>query len=132
MSEKQSKKGLKKYGKRYSPQFRKKVVEEIENGKKTFSEAIREYKLNDSTLCSWLRLYRENGEEGLLNLNKNRRKPDKVYKKRGQIILENQKHLSQEEEIRLLRMQNQYYEKVIELLTGEDSKKNQITNKKPK
>lgn len=43
MSDKQSKKGLKKYGKRYTPQFRKKVVKEIENGEKTFSEVIRTY-----------------------------------------------------------------------------------------
>ena len=34
MSDKQSKKGLKKYGKRYTPQFRKKVVKEIENGER--------------------------------------------------------------------------------------------------
>lgn len=52
--------------------------------------------------------------------------------KRGQEILESKKYLTQEEELRLLRMQNQYYEKVIALLTGDDSKKNQIINKKPK
>ena len=123
MSDKQSKKGLKKYGKRYTPQFRKKVVKEIENGEKTFSEVIRTYNLNDSTLCSWLRLYRENGEKGLESLTKSGRKKEKLYKKRGQEILESKKYLTQQEELRLLRMQNQYYEKVIALLTKDDSKK---------
>ena len=132
MLEKQNKKGLKKYGKRYTPQFRKKVVKEIENGQKTFSEVIRIYNLNDSTLCSWLRLYRENGDKGLESLTKGGRQKGKLYKKRGQEILESKKHLTQEEELRLLRMQNQYYEKVIALLTEEDSKKNQIINKKLK
>ena len=94
MSDKQSKKGLKKYGKRYTPQFRKKVVKEIENGEKTFSEVIRIYNLNDSTLCSWLRLYRENGEKGLESLTKSGRKKEKLYKKRGQEILESKKYLT--------------------------------------
>ena len=132
MSDKENKKGLKKYGKRYTPQFRKKVVKEIENGEKTFSEAIRTYNLNDSTLCTWLRLYRENGDKGLESLTKSGRQKEKLYKKRGQEILESKKYLTQEEELRLLRMQNQYYEKVIALLTEDDVKKNQIINKKPK
>ena len=132
MSDKENKKGLKKYGKRYTPQFRKKVVKEIENGEKTFSEAIRTYNLNDSTLCTWLRLYRENGDKGLESLTKSGRQKGKLYKKRGQEILESKKYLTQEEELRLLRMQNQYYEKVIALLTENDVKKNQIINKKPK
>ena len=132
MSEKQSKKGLKKYGKRYTPQFRKKVVKEIENGDKTFSEAIRTYELNDSTVCSWLRLYRENGDKGLESLTKGGRQKGKLYKKRGQEILESKKYLTQQEELRLLRMQNQYYEKVIALLTEDDVKKKQIISKKPK
>ncbi len=132
MSEKENKKGLKKYGKRYTSQFRKKVVKEIENGEKTFSEAIRTYNLNDSTLCTWLRLYRANGDEGLASLAKGGKKKGKLYKKRGQEILESKKYLTQEEELRLLRMQNQYYEKVIALLTEDDVKKNQIINKKPK
>lgn len=122
----------KKYGKRYTPKFRKKIVEEIENGDKTFLEVIREYGLNDSTVCRWLRLYRTEGEKGLSNIKKSGRKKDKLYKKRGQEILEKQKYLNQQEELRLLRMQNQYYEKVIALLTGEDVKKNQVTNKKLK
>ena len=132
MSDKENKKGLKKYGKRYTPQFRKKVVKEIENGEKTFSEAIRTYNLNDSTLCTWLRLYRENGDKGLESLTKSGRQKGNLYKKRGQEILESKKYLTQEEELRLLRMQNQYYEKVIALLTEDDSKKNQTINKKPK
>ena len=122
----------KKTGKRYSLQFKRKIVEEIENGQKTFSESIREYGLNDSTLCGWLRIYRENGSEAFSKLNKNRRKSDKAYKKRGQIVLEQQKYLNQQEELRLLRMQNEYYQKVIELLTEDDSKKNPIIGKKPK
>ena len=77
MSDKENKKGLKKYGKRYTPQFRKKVVKEIENGEKTFSEAIRTYNLNDSTLCTWLRLYRENGDKGLESLTKSGRQKGK-------------------------------------------------------
>ena len=132
MSDKKSKKGLKKYGKRYTPQFRKKIVKEIENGEKTFSEVIRTYELNDSTVCSWLRLYRENGDKGLESLTKGGRKKGNLYKKRGQERLENKKYLSQEEELRLLRMQNQYYEKVIALLTEDDSKKNRTIRKKPK
>lgn len=112
-----------KYGKRYTPKFRKKIVEEIEKGDKTFSEVLREYNLNDSTVCRWLRLYRTEGEDGLLNIKKSGRKKEKLYKKRGQEILEKQKYLNQQEELRLLRMQNQYYEKVIALLTGENEKK---------
>ena len=120
-----------KYGKRYTPKFRKKIVEEIENGDKTFSEVIREYGLNDSTVCRWLRLYRTEGEKGLSNIKKSGRKKEKLYKKRGQEILEKQKYLNQQEELRLLRMQNQYYEKVIALLTGEDVKKNKQQTKSP-
>lgn len=112
-----------KYGKRYTPKFRKKIVEEIESGEKTFSEVLRENDLNDSTVCRWLRLYRAEGEKGLLKIKKGGRKKEKLYKKRGQEILEKQKYLNQQEELRLLRMQNQYYEKVIALLTGENEKK---------
>ena len=131
MSESNNKKSN-KYGKRYTPTFRKKIVEEIENGDKTFSEVLREYNLNDSTVCRWLRLYRTEGEEGLLKIKKGGRKKENSYKKRGQEILEKQKYLNQQEELRLLRMQNEYYKKVIEVLTEDGKKKNQTTNKKPK
>ena len=61
MSEKRITKGKMKF----TPQFRRKVVLEIENGDKTFSEVVRTYNLNQATLCRWLRLYREKGVEGL-------------------------------------------------------------------
>ena len=38
--------------------------------------------LNDSTLCTWLRLYRENGDKGLESLTKSGRQKGKLYKKR--------------------------------------------------
>ena len=129
----ESKKGKRKYRKRYSGKLRCEIDEKIENGDMTFSEAIREYDLNDSTLCRWLRIYRSEGKSGLLESKKGGKKPDVLYKKRGQENLEKKKFLTQQEEIRLLRMQNQYYEKVIALLTEEnEKKKNQAINKKPK
>ncbi len=54
-------------------------------------------------------------------------------KKRGQEILEKKKYLSQQEEIRLLKMEKEYYKKMVELLTEENlKKKNQTINRKPK
>ena len=48
-------------------------------------------------------------------------------------LREKKKYLNQQEEMRLLRMENEYYKKMIELLTEENSKKKaQAINKKPK
>ena len=118
---------------KFTPQFRKKVVLEIEDGSKTFSEIVREYDLNQATLCRWLRIYRTEGLEGIAKLNNSGRVKGKLYKKRGQEILENKKNLEKDEEIRLLKMENEYYKKMLELLTEEKlKKKNQAINKKPK
>lgn len=128
MSKKVSKKNNK-----FTPQFRRKVVLEIEDGNKTFSEIVREYNLNQATLCRWLKVYRTEGLEGLAKLNNNGRVKGKLYKKRGQEILEKKKKLDQNEEIRLLKMENEYYKKMVELLIEEnEKKKNQAINKKPK
>lgn len=118
---------------KFTPQFRRKVVLEIEDGNKTFSEIVREYNLNQATLCRWLKIYRTEGLEGLAKLNNNGRVKGKLYKKRGQEILEKKKKLDQNEEIRLLKMENEYYKKMVELLIEEnEKKKNQAINKKPK
>ena len=54
-------------------------------------------------------------------------------KKRGQEILEKKKYLSQQEEIRLLKMEKEYYKKMVELITEENlKKKNKTINRKPK
>ena len=127
-----SKKVTKKNNK-FTPQFRRKVVLEIEDGNKTFSEIVREYNLNQATLCRWLKIYRTEGLEGLAKLNNNGRVKGKLYKKRGQEILEKKKKLDQNEEIRLLKMENEYYKKMVELLIEEnEKKKGQAINKKPK
>ena len=127
-----SKKVTKKNNK-FTPQFRRKVVLEIEDGNKTFSEIVREYNLNQATLCRWLKIYRTEGLEGLAKLNNNGRVKGKLYKKRGQEILEKKKKLDQNEEIRLLKMENEYYKKMVELLIEEkEKKKSQAINKKPK
>lgn len=118
---------------RYTPQFRRKIVLEIEEGNKTFSEIVREYNLNEATLCRWLKIYRTEGLDGLAKISKGGRRKNTLYKKRGQEILEKKKYLNQQEEMRLLRMENEYYKKMIELLTEENSKKKaQAINKKPK
>lgn len=114
---------------KFTPQFRKKVVLEIENGDKTFSEIVREYNLNQATLCRWLKIYRTEGLEGLAKLNNSGRKKGKLYKKRGQEILEKKKKLDQNEQIRLLKMENEYYKKMVELLTEENEKKKEPSNK---
>ena len=108
---------------KFTPQFRRKVVLEIEDGNKTFSEIVREYNLNQATLCRWLKIYRTEGLEGLAKLNNNGRVKGKLYKKRGQEILEKKKKLDQNEEIRLLKMENEYYKKMVELLIEENEKK---------
>lgn len=127
-----SKKVTKKNNK-FTPQFRRKVVLEIEDGNKTFSEIVREYDLNESSLCRWLRIYRTEGLEGLAKISKGGRRKDTLYKKRGQELLEKKKYLSQQEEIRLLKMEKEYYKKMVELLTEENlKKKNQTINRKPK
>lgn len=127
-----SKKVTKKNNK-FTPQFRRKVVLEIEEGNKTFSEIVREYDLNEASLCRWLKIYRTEGLEGLAKIGKGGRKKNTLYKKRGQEILEKKKNLSQQEELRLLKMENEYYKKMLELLTEENvKKKDQVTNKKPK
>ena len=127
-----SKKVTKKNNK-FTPQFRRKVVLEIEDGNKTFSEIVREYNLNQATLCRWLKIYRTEGLEGLAKLNNNGRVKGKLYKKRGQEILEKKKKLNKKEEIRLLKMENEYYKKMVELLIEEKKKKkSQAINKKPK
>ena len=100
---------------------------------KTFSEIVREYDLNESSLCRWLKIYRTEGLEGLAQISKGGRRKDTHYKKRGQEILEKKKYLSQQEEIRLLKMEKEYYKKMVELLTEENlKKKNQTINRKPK
>ena len=127
-----SKKVMKKSNK-YSPQFRKKVVLQIENGEKTFSEIVKEYELNESSLCRWLKAYRTEGLEGLSKLNNSGRIKGKLYKKRGQVLLEKKKRLEEKEQIRLLKMENEYYKKMVELLMEEnEKKKNQVINRKPK
>ena len=127
-----SKKVTKKNNK-FTPQFRRKVVLEIEDGNKTFSEIVREYNLNQATLCRWLKIYRTEGLEGLAKLSNGGRVKGKLYKKRGQEILEKKKKLDQNEEIRLLKMENEYYKKMVELLIEEnEKKKSQAINKKPK
>ena len=127
-----SKKVMKKNN-RYTPQFRRKIVLDIEEGNKTFSEIVREYNLNEATLCRWLKIYRTEGLEGLAKISKGGRRKNTLYKKRGQEILEKKKYLNQQEEMRLLKMENEYYKKMIELLTEENSKKKaQAINKKPK
>lgn len=118
---------------KFTPQFRRKVVLEIEDGSKTFSEIVREYNLNQATLCRWLKAYRTEGLEGLAKLNNSGRVKGKLYKKRGLETLEKKKNLEKDEEIRLLKMENEYYKKMVELLTEEKlKKKNQAINKKPK
>ena len=114
---------------KFTPQFRRKVVLEIEDGDKTFSEIVREYNLNQATLCRWLKAYRTEGLEGLAKLNNSGRVKGKLYKKRGQEILENKKNLDQNEQIRLLKMENEYYKKMVELLTKENEKKKEPSNK---
>lgn len=127
-----SKKVMKKNNK-YSPQFRKKVVLQIENGEKTFSEIVKEYKLNESSLCRWLKAYRTEGLEGLSKLNNNGRVKGKIYKKRGQVLLEKKKVLDESEQIRLLKMENEYYKRMVELLMEEnEKKKNPVIEIKPK
>ena len=127
-----SKKVTKKNNK-FTPQFRRKVVLEIEDGNKTFSEIVREYNLNQATLCRWLKIYRTEGLEGLAKLSNGGRVKGKLYKKRGQEILEKKKKQDKDEQIRLLKMENEYYKKMVELLTSEnEKKKNQAINKKRK
>lgn len=127
-----SKKVMKKSNK-YSSQFRKKVVLQIENGEKTFSEIVKEYKLNESSLCRWLKVYRTEGLEGLSKLNNNGRIKGKLYKKRGQVLLEKKKILDEKEQIRLLKMENEYYKRMVELLMEEnEKKKNRVIDIKPK
>lgn len=114
---------------KFTPQFRKKVVLEIEGGDRTFSEIVREYNLNQATLCRWLKIYRTEGLEGLAKLNNSGRVKGNLYKKRGQEILEKKKNLDQNEQIRLLKMENEYYKKMVELLTAENEKKKEPSNK---
>ena len=114
---------------KFTPQFRRKIVLEIEDGDKTFSEIVREYNLNQATLCRWLKIYRTEGLEGLAKLSNGGRVKGKLYKKRGQEILEKKKKLDKDEQIRLLKMENEYYKKMVELLTSENEKKKEPSNK---
>ena len=116
---------------RYTPQFRRKVVLEIEEDNKTYMEVVREYGLNEATLSRWLKEYRTGGLKKLNSIYKGGRRKDKVYKTKSQLNLEKKKILSQEEEMRLLRMENEYYKRLLKLME-EDSKKKPPTNKKPK
>lgn len=112
-----------KYGKRYDGKLKTRICKNIDDGKMTFSEAIKKYELNSSTLCTWLRLYRTDRK---IELKKGRplgRKKGNLYKPKGYETLEKKKKLTQEEEIRFLKMKNAYYEKLIKHLTEDENGK---------
>ena len=111
-------KGLKPIKNRYSLKFKVKVVQEIKKNSLSFNKACALFKIpGKGTLIKWVKIYDEEGAEGLLKENRGRsksmpRKPKKPMTREEQLL----------DELADLKAENAYLKKLHALVQSEKEK----------
>ena len=97
-----------KPNKRYTPEFKIKVVETMHREKLSYRETARQFDISNSRVTAWERIYLEEGAEGLYAERRGRRstgRPPKIKKEEDLIA-----------EVQRLRAENAYLKKLNALV----------------
>lgn len=98
--------------KRYTPEFKIKVVETMHNEGLSFKEAARQFEIPaDGAVAKWERIYLEEGKEGLYIERRGRKstgRPPKLKKKVEEDLIS---------EVQRLRAENAYLKKLNALVS---------------
>lgn len=105
-----------KLNKRYTGEFKQKVVETMQKEKLSYSEAARQFNVsNHNRVASWERIYLEEGPEGLYierrGRSRNGGRPPKLDKKVEEDLIA---------EVQRLRAENDYLKKLNALVIEEE------------
>lgn len=94
--------------KRYTPEFKIKVVETMHREKLSYRETARQFDISNSRVTAWERIYLEEGADGLYAERRGRKstgRPPKIKKEEDLIA-----------EIQRLRAENAYLKKLNALV----------------
>lgn len=94
--------------KRYTPEFKIKVVETMHKEKLSYRETARQFDISNSRVTAWERIYLEEGADGLYAERRGRKstgRPPKIKKEEDLIA-----------EIQRLRAENAYLKKLNALV----------------
>ena len=94
--------------KRYTPEFKIKVVETMHREKLSYRETARQFDISNSRVTAWERIYLEEGAEGLYAERRGRKstgRPPKIKKEENLIA-----------EVQRLRAENAYLKKLNALV----------------
>lgn len=99
--------------KRYTPEFKIKVVETMRDEKLSYKETAREFDIpqGDKTVATWERIYLEEGKEGLYIERRGRKstgRPTKIKKEVEEDLIA---------EVQRLRAENAYLKKLNALVS---------------
>ena len=97
-----------KPNKRYTPEFKIKVVETMHREKLSYRETARQFDISNSRVTAWERIYLEEGAEGLYIERRGRKstgRPPKIKKEENLIA-----------EVQRLRAENAYLKKLNALV----------------
>ena len=97
-----------KPNKRYTPEFKIKVVETMHREKLSYRETARQFDISNSRVTAWERIYLEEGAEGLYIERRGRKstgRPPKIKKDEDLIA-----------EVQRLRAENAYLKKLNALV----------------
>lgn len=97
-----------KPNKRYTPEFKIKVVETMHREKLSYRETARQFDISNSRVTAWERIYLEEGAEGLYAERRGRKstgRPPKIKKEEDLIA-----------EVQRLRAENVYLKKLNALV----------------
>ena len=98
--------------KRYTPEFKIKVVETMQNEKLSYREAARQFDINDHhRVADWERIYLEEGKEGFYIERRGRKskgRPTKIKKEVEEDLIA---------EVQRLRAENAYLKKLNALVS---------------
>lgn len=97
-----------KPNKRYTPEFKIKVVETMHREKLSYRETARQFDISNSRVTAWERIYIEEGAEGLYAERRGRKstgRPPKIKKEEDLIA-----------EVQRLRAENAYLKKLNALV----------------
>ena len=97
-----------KTNKRYTPEFKIKVVETMHREKLSYRETARQFDISNSRVTAWERIYIEEGADGLYAERRGRKstgRPPKIKKEEDLIA-----------EVQRLRAENAYLKKLNALV----------------
>ena len=98
-----------KPNKRYTPEFKIKVVETMHREKLSYRETARQFDISNSRVTAWERIYLEEGADGLYAERRGRKstgRPPKIKKEEDLIA-----------EVQHLRAENAYLKKLNALVS---------------